>query len=138
VEKQLQQNLEDSRKKWEEDQKNSRKIVDEDNVADVVSMMTGIPMKKVSLKENEKLSSLTSIITSNVIGQDDAVQKVVKSIQRGRVGLKDPNRPIGSFLFLGPTGVGKCVTKDTLITLRNKNTGEIYTCTIFDLLQQIS
>lgn len=138
VEKQLQQNLEDSRKKWDEDQKNSRKTVDEDSVADVVSMMTGIPMRKVSQKENEKLSSLASIITSNVIGQDDAVQKVVKSIQRGRVGLKDPNRPIGSFLFLGPTGVGKCVTKDTSITLRNKKTGEIYTCTIFDLLQQIS
>jgi len=95
-------------------------------------------MRKVSQKENEKLSTLPSIIISNVIGQDEAVKKVVKSIQRGRVGLKDPNRPIGSFLFLGPTGVGKCVTKDTLITLRNKSTGEIYTCTIFDLIEQIS
>jgi ATP-dependent Clp protease ATP-binding subunit ClpC len=138
VEKQLQQNLEESRKKWEEDQKNFRKVVSEDNVADVVSMMTGIPMRKVSQKENEKLSTLPSIIISNVIGQDEAVKKVVKSIQRGRVGLKDPNRPIGSFLFLGPTGVGKCVTKDTLVTLRNKSTGEIYTCTIFDLIEQIS
>jgi ATP-dependent Clp protease ATP-binding subunit ClpC len=138
VEKQLQQNLEDSRKKWDEEQKNSRKTVTEDNVADVVSMITGIPMKKVSVKENEKLSTMASTVMSQVIGQDEAVEKVVKSIQRGRVGLKDPNRPIGSFLFLGPTGVGKCVTKDTVVTLRRKSNGEIYNITIEELLNMVS
>jgi len=138
VEKQLQQNLEDSRKKWDEEQKNSRKTVTEDNVADVVSMITGIPMKKVSVKENEKLVSMASTVMSQVIGQDEAVEKVVKSIQRGRVGLKDPNRPIGSFLFLGPTGVGKCVTKDTVVTLRRKSSGEIYNITIEELLNMVS
>jgi len=138
VEKQLQQNLEDSRKRWEEEQKISRKTVTEENVADVVSMMTGIPMKKVSVKENEKLSAMSSIIMSKVIGQPEAVEKIVKSIQRSRVGLKDPNRPIGSFLFLGPTGVGKCVTKDTKVTLKRKTTGDIYHITIEEFLDMIS
>lgn len=107
VEKQLHTNLEEARQKWEDEQKNQRQTVSEDNVAEVVSMMTGIPLQKVSVKENEKLSKLPEAVMGKVIGQDEAVSKVVKSIQRGRVGLKDPNRPIGSFLFLGPTGVGK-------------------------------
>jgi ATP-dependent Clp protease ATP-binding subunit ClpC len=107
VEKQLHNNLEEARKKWEDDQKTQRQTVTEDNVAEVVSMMTGIPLQKVGQKENEKLAKMPESIMGKVIGQDDAVSKVVKSIQRGRVGLKDPNRPIGTFLFLGPTGVGK-------------------------------
>lgn len=107
LEKQLNSNLEKARLKWEEDQKNHRQSVTEDNVAEVVSMMTGIPLQKVGQKETEKLSKMPDTIKGKVIGQDDAVSKVVKSIQRGRVGLKDPNKPIGSFLFLGPTGVGK-------------------------------
>lgn len=107
VEKQLFTNLESARKKWEDEQKNHRQTVTEDNVAEVVSMMTGIPLQKVGQKETEKLSKMPEAVMGKVIGQDEAVSKVVKSIQRGRVGLKDPNRPIGSFLFLGPTGVGK-------------------------------
>jgi len=107
AEKQLLNNLEIARKKWDEEQKNHKQTVTEDNVAEVVSMMTGIPLQKVGQKENERLSKMPQTIMGKVIGQDEAVAKVVKSIQRGRVGLKDPNRPIGSFLFLGPTGVGK-------------------------------
>jgi len=107
VEKQLYTNLESAREKWEEDQKTQKQLVTEDNVAEVVSMMTGIPLRKVGQKENDRLVKMPDTIMGKVIGQDDAVSKVVKSIQRGRVGLKDPNRPIGSFLFLGPTGVGK-------------------------------
>ena len=107
VEKQLHTNLEGARQKWEDEQKTQKQTVNEENVAEVVSMMTGIPLQKVSVKENEKLSKLPEAVMGKVIGQDDAVSKVVKSIQRGRVGLKDPNRPIGTFLFLGPTGVGK-------------------------------
>jgi ATP-dependent Clp protease ATP-binding subunit ClpC len=107
VEKQLHTNLEDARKKWDEEQKNNKQTVTEDNVAEVVSMMTGIPLQKVGQKESEKLSNMGSDIMGSVIGQDSAVESVIKSIQRGRVGLKDPNRPIGTFLFLGPTGVGK-------------------------------
>jgi ATP-dependent Clp protease ATP-binding subunit ClpC len=107
VEKQLLTNLEEARQKWEEEQKVQKQTVTEDNVAEVVSMMTGIPLQKVGQKENEKLSKMPESVKGKVIGQDEAVSKVVKSIQRGRVGLKDPNRPIGTFLFLGPTGVGK-------------------------------
>lgn len=107
VEKQLQNNLEEARKKWEEDQQKNRQTVTEDNVAEVVSMITGIPLQKVGQKETEKLAKMGDMIRGKVIGQDEAVEKVVKSIQRGRVGLKDPNKPLGTFLFLGPTGVGK-------------------------------
>ena len=107
VEKQLQKQLEDARKKWDEDTKENRQTVTEENVAEVVSMMTGIPLQKVSQNENKKLAIMQEMMRGKVIGQDDAIQKVVKAIQRGRVGLKDPNRPIGSFIFLGPTGVGK-------------------------------
>ena len=107
VEKQLQKQLEDARKKWDEDTKENRQTVTEENVAEVVSMMTGIPLQKVSQNENKKLAMMQEKMQGKVIGQDEAIQKVVKAIQRGRVGLKDPNRPIGSFIFLGPTGVGK-------------------------------
>jgi ATP-dependent Clp protease ATP-binding subunit ClpC len=107
LEKQLNSNLETARLKWEEDQKNHKQTVTEDNVAEVVSMMTGIPLQKVGQKENEKLSKMPQSIMGKVIGQDEAVTKVVKSIQRGRVGLKDPNRPIFSGLLIGNSGVGK-------------------------------
>ena len=107
IEKQLQSNLDDARKKWEDDQKNHRQQVTEDNVAEVVSMMTGIPLRKINQKENDKLANMGESLTGKVVGQDEAVSKVVKAIQRSRIGLKNPNKPIGSFLFLGPTGVGK-------------------------------
>ena len=107
VEKQLQKQLEEARRKWDEDTKENRQTVTEENVAEVVSMMTGIPLQKVSQNENKKLAMMQEKMQGKVIGQDDAINKVVKAIQRGRVGLKDPNRPIGSFIFLGPTGVGK-------------------------------
>lgn len=107
VEKQLQNELEIARKKWEEESKDNRQIVSEENVAEVVSMITGVPLTKVSQNENKKLAKMYETMSGSVIGQEEAIQKVTKAIQRGRVGLKDPNRPIGSFIFLGPTGVGK-------------------------------
>ncbi len=107
VERQLNSSLDEARKRWEEESKNHKQTVTEDNVAEVVSMMTGIPLQKVNTNETSKLAQMESTIIGKVVGQDDAVRKVVKAIQRGRVGLKDPNRPIGSFMFLGPTGVGK-------------------------------
>lgn len=106
-EKKLQSQLETARKSWEEDSQNNRQTVTEENVAEVVSMMTGIPLTKVSQNENDKLSKMYSSMSGKVIGQEDAIRKVTKAIQRGRVGLKDPNRPIGSFIFLGSSGVGK-------------------------------
>ena len=107
TEKNLQNELESAQTRWEESAKENRVVVTEDNVAEVVSMMTGIPLRKVSESETGKIMNLGDTIKGNVIGQDAAVKKVVKAIQRNRAGLKDPNKPIGSFFFLGPTGVGK-------------------------------
>ena len=106
-EKNIEAALESAQKQWEEDSKLNREIVSEDNVAEVVSMMTGIPVNRVAEAESNRLKDLPNLIKGKVIGQDEAVAKVVKAIQRNRVGLKDPNKPIGSFIFLGQTGVGK-------------------------------
>ena len=107
VEKQLQKQLEDARRKWDEDSKLNRQTVNEENVAEVVSMMTGIPLQKVSQNENQKLAKMYDTLAGRVIGQDDAVKKVVKAIQRGRVGMKDPNKPVFSGILIGNSGVGK-------------------------------
>ena len=106
-EKRVESMLQAEQKKWDETSKLNREIVTEDNVAEVVSMMTGIPVNRVAEAESKRLNDLPILIKGKVIGQDDAVSKVVKAIQRNRVGLKDPNKPIGSFIFLGQTGVGK-------------------------------
>jgi len=107
VQKQLDDELDAAKVEWENNLKNNRKVVTEDDVAQVVSMMTGIPVTRVSIDEGNKLISLGKDIKGKVIGQDAAVEKVVKAIHRNRAGLKDPNSPIGTFIFLGPTGVGK-------------------------------
>ncbi len=107
VEKQLLAQLEVAKKAWEDETKNNRVTVTEENVAEVVAMMTGVPVQRVSQNETSKLISMGDELKGKVIGQDEAVKKVVKAIQRNRAGLKDPNKPIGSFIFLGPTGVGK-------------------------------
>ena len=106
-ERKLLEKLEAAKLKWEEESKNNKIEVTEEHVAEVVSMMCGIPVTKVSQSETGKLVVMSDDIKSLVIGQDEAVDKVVKAIQRNRAGLKDPNKPIGSFFFLGPTGVGK-------------------------------
>ncbi len=106
-EKRIEKDLAIAQEQWEEDAKNNRILVSEDNVADVVSMMTGIPVNRIAQTESNKLAKLPELIESKVIGQNEAVMKIARSIQRNRAGLKDPNRPIGSFIFLGQTGVGK-------------------------------
>ncbi len=106
-EKKLIEDLEKAKLIWEEESKTTRYTVSEDDVADVVAMMTGIPVTKVAAGEADKLVSMEEELKKVIIGQDDAVEKLVKAIKRSRLGLKDPNKPIGSFLFLGPTGVGK-------------------------------
>ena len=106
-EKILENKLNIAQNQWEEECKKNKEIVDEESIADVVSMMTGIPLNKLKQSESNKLSKLTSIVKKSIIGQDNAIEKVVKSIQRNRAGLKDPKKPIGSFIFLGQTGVGK-------------------------------
>jgi ATP-dependent Clp protease ATP-binding subunit ClpC len=106
-ERKLNEELETAKKKWEKESKTHRQLVNEDNVAEVVAMMTGIPVQKVAEKESGRLMRMAESMNGTVIGQNEAIQKVVKAIQRNRAGLKDPNKPVGSFIFLGPTGVGK-------------------------------
>ncbi len=115
-EKRIESALQTEQKKWEDASKINRETVTEDNVAEVVSMMTGIPVNRVAEAESNRLSELPTLIKGKVIGQDEAVSKVVKAIQRNRVGLKDPNKPIGSFIFLGQTGVGKTQLAKVLAT----------------------
>ena len=106
-EKRIEKDLAVAQEQWEEDAKSNRIMVTEDNVADVVSMMTGIPVNRIAQTESNKLANLPELIEGKVIGQKEAVMKIARSIQRNRAGLKDPNKPIGSFIFLGQTGVGK-------------------------------
>ncbi len=107
TEKRLQEELEAAKNAWEEESKHKRYPIEEEDIAEVVSMMTGIPVKRMVQAETEKLRRMATDLQGAVIGQDDAITKVVKAIQRNRVGLKDPKKPIGTFIFLGPTGVGK-------------------------------
>ncbi len=115
-EKKLIDQLEGAKRKWEEETRTRRYKVDEENVAEVVAMMTGIPTKRVAQNESNKLLGMTEELSGRVIGQEDAIVKLTKAIQRTRVGLKDPHRPIGSFVFLGPTGVGKTELAKVLAT----------------------
>ncbi|MFI8378032.1 ATP-dependent Clp protease ATP-binding subunit [Leeuwenhoekiella sp. NPDC079379] len=115
-EKNIEKDLAAAQLTWEEDSKQHKETVTEDNVADVVSMMSGIPVTRIAKTESNKLAELPKSIKNKVIGQDEAVAKVAKAIQRNRAGLKDPNKPIGSFIFLGQTGVGKTQLAKILAT----------------------
>ncbi len=103
----LQDELTRIRAAWEQQLSKERITVDEEQIAEVVAMMTGIPVQRIGQDENHKLKEMGNVLKQEVIGQDEAIDKLVRSIRRGRVGLKDPNKPIGAFMFLGPTGVGK-------------------------------
>jgi ATP-dependent Clp protease ATP-binding subunit ClpC len=108
--------LEDAKEQWEKDLLNHRETVDEHKVAEVVAMMSGIPVQRIAQAEGKRLMNMGNDLKGKVIGQDEAIAKIVKAIQRNRAGLKDPNRPIGSFIFLGPTGVGKTQLAKVLTT----------------------
>ncbi|MBE6336109.1 MAG: ATP-dependent Clp protease ATP-binding subunit [Lentimicrobiaceae bacterium] len=99
--------LEKEKKNWQDESKDNKQIVTEENVAEVVAMMTGVPVQRIAQNESDRLLKMEDELQGSVIGQDDAIKKIVRSIRRNRAGLKDPNKPIGSFIFLGPTGVGK-------------------------------
>jgi ATP-dependent Clp protease ATP-binding subunit ClpC len=115
-EKKLLEQLDEAKVKWEDESKTKRFTVDEDHVAEVIAMMTGIPAKRIGQKEGNKLLNMGEELKGRVIGQEEAIKKLTKAIQRTRVGLKDPKKPIGSFIFLGPTGVGKTELAKTLAT----------------------
>jgi ATP-dependent Clp protease ATP-binding subunit ClpC len=115
-EKKLIEQLELAKARWEEKTRTEKYTVTEDNVADVIGMMTGIPANRIAQKESNKLLGMAESLSGKVIGQEEAIKKLVKAIQRTRVGLKDPRKPIGSFIFLGPTGVGKTELAKVLAT----------------------
>jgi ATP-dependent Clp protease ATP-binding subunit ClpC len=106
-EKHLLEQLETEKLRWEEETKTQRYNVTEDSVAEVIAMMTGVPVKRIAQSEGQRLLNMGNELAGKVIGQDEAIKKLTKAIQRTRAGLKNPNKPIGSFVFLGPTGVGK-------------------------------
>ena len=116
TEKKLLEQLESAKKSWEDETKKKRYTVKEENVAEVIAMMTGIPVNRVAQNEGEKLLNMGAELQGKVIGQEKAIKQLVKAIQRTRVGLKDPKKPIGSFVFLGPTGVGKTELAKVLAT----------------------
>ena len=99
--------LETEKEKWDKDVSKKREVVDESNIEEVVAMMTGVPVTRIAQAEGQRLKKMAAELREKVIGQSEAIDKIVKSIQRNRAGLKDPNKPIGTFIFLGPTGVGK-------------------------------
>jgi ATP-dependent Clp protease ATP-binding subunit ClpC len=115
-EKKLIEQLEIAKVKWEEKTRTEKYTVNEENVADVVGMMTGIPTNRIAQKESNKLLNMGEELNSKIIGQEEAIKKLTRAIQRTRVGLKDPKKPIGSFIFLGPTGVGKTELAKVLAT----------------------
>ena len=107
TERQYLQLLDEAKSQWEQEMQEHRETVDADQVAEVVAMMSGVPVQRIATTENIKLRDMDTLLKQKIIGQDEAVAKIVKAIRRNRVGLKDPNKPIGTFMFLGPTGVGK-------------------------------
>ncbi|NOR87125.1 MAG: AAA domain-containing protein [Bacteroidales bacterium] len=107
TERELTESLDAAKKSWEKESQINREVVGEQDVAEVVAMMTGVPVQRIAQNESDKLMNMENDLASSVIGQDDAITKVTKAIRRNRAGLKDPNKPIGTFIFLGPTGVGK-------------------------------
>ncbi|MBN2745868.1 MAG: ATP-dependent Clp protease ATP-binding subunit [Bacteroidales bacterium] len=114
MERQLSDQLSYERKKWEDQSRINREVVDAENVAEVVAMITGVPVQRIAQNEGSRLINMETELRGSIIGQDEAVLKVVKAIRRNRAGLKDPNKPIGSFIFLGPTGVGKTLLAKVL------------------------
>ena len=138
TEKEIISNLDLLRVTWEEEQKTKKQEVTENDVAEVVSMMTGIPVKKVTSSENKKLSTMFEDLKGKVIGQDDALKSVVRAIQRGRIGMKDPNRPLFSGILIGNSGVGKCFIGKTLVKIRNKKTGIIEEINIYNFIDNMN
>jgi ATP-dependent Clp protease ATP-binding subunit ClpC len=123
--------------KWIEEQKHNKTHVNVEDVYEMVTNITGVPITKLDTKETEKLLTLDKILSAKVIGQDEAISTIAKCIRRNRVGIKDTNKPIGSFMFLGSTGVGKCFTSDTQILIRNKSTNLVEKIDINELMNRI-
>jgi ATP-dependent Clp protease ATP-binding subunit ClpC len=136
-EKKIDDALEKALYEWNESLDQDITEIGVEIISEIVSMMTGIPLNKISTQEGKRLLNLDKELSGSVIGQESAVVKVVKAIKRNRIGIKDKNKPVGSFIFLGPTGVGKCFLSETQIVIRNKTTGLIETIDINELKKRI-
>lgn len=137
-EKNLLMLLEKEKEAWEKELINHREIVDEHKVAEVVALMSGIPVTRIAQAEGLRLMNMASDLKGKVIGQEQAIEKVVKAIQRNRAGLKDPNRPIGSFIFLGPTGVGKTQLAKVLATYLFDSTDALIRIDMSEYIEKFS
>ena len=137
-EKQLIVELEREKDIWEKQLVDNRQTVDESNVEEVVAMMTGVPVQRIAQAEGTRLMNLGQELQQKVIGQDEAIQKIVKAIQRNRAGLKDPNKPIGSFVFLGPTGVGKTQLAKVLATTLFDSTDALIRVDMSEYMEKFS
>lgn len=129
--------IEEENISWLKKIKEMRIQVTTEDVAKIVAKQTGVPLNKLTDSENEKLLHLETYLKDRVIGQDEAITKITDAIQRSRLGIQDPNKPIASFLFLGSTGVGKCICSDAKVVIRNKKTGAIEKLSIFDLRKRV-
>jgi len=134
VERELAKELEAERKVWEAERSKFREIVTKDDIAEVVALMTKIPIDNVSTDENNKLKLMSNKVKDIVIGQDEAVDKLVRAVKRARIGIKDPSKPVGSFIFLGPTGCGKCHGKGTKILMYDGSIKNVEDINIGELL----
>ncbi|MFA5587147.1 MAG: ATP-dependent Clp protease ATP-binding subunit [Mariniphaga sp.] len=137
-EKNLLQLLENEKEEWEKELMNHREIVDEEKVAEVVAMMSGVPVQRIAQAEGKRLMGMEKDLRSKVIGQEEAIKKIVKAIQRNRAGLKDPKRPIGSFIFLGPTGVGKTQLAKVLTTYLFDNLDSLIRIDMSEYMEKFS
>ncbi len=137
-EKNLLQLLENEKEEWEKELLNHREIVDEEKVAEVVAMMSGVPVQRIAQAEGKRLMGMEKDLRSKVIGQEEAIKKIVKAIQRNRAGLKDPKRPIGSFIFLGPTGVGKTQLAKVLTTYLFDNLDSLIRIDMSEYMEKFS
>lgn len=133
-ERELQASLKEAKEEWEKKSKKDRIVVDVDVITDVVSLMSGVPVTSISENESEKLLNIENSLQKIIVGQDDAIVEIAKSIRRNRSGLKDPNRPIGTFLFLGNSGVGKCHGKGTKILMYDGKIKNVEDIRVGDLL----
>ena len=138
TEKQAIEKLEQEKNQWLSDLDNNRVVITDEDVSVVVATMTGIPLDRLTEKEGARLMNMEAEIGDSVIGQYEAVEKISKSLRRNRVGIRNPKKPLGTFLFLGPTGTGKCFTSDTQIVIRDKKTDLIEKIDINELINRIN
>jgi ATP-dependent Clp protease ATP-binding subunit ClpC len=136
-ESRLEKQLENAISDWEKSLDIKKTEIGVNEICEVVSTMTGIPLNKLSSQENKKLLNMDKVLKASIVGQDNAIEKTVQAIKRNRLGIKDKRKPQGVFIYLGPSGTGKCCVGDTEIVIRDKRDGSIKTITINDFKKNL-